>query len=109
MELFLVEVGSIAMPERDTERERMFLDVFLLILCNIIRTTWDTKKEKNHYRNTDTEIILVSDITYFGYTLCHFLLTSSKNCKIMVIKRFLEYIISEKSNCNKNCGYLVTI
>ena len=46
MELLFVEVGSIAMPERDTERERMFLDVFLLILCNIIRTTWDTKKEK---------------------------------------------------------------
>ena len=29
MELFLVEVGSIAMPERDTEREDVFGCVFI--------------------------------------------------------------------------------
>lgn len=32
MELFLVEVGSIAMPERDTERERE--DVFGCVFIN---------------------------------------------------------------------------
>ena len=47
------------------------LDVFLLVIYNI-RTTWDTEKEKSCFKNIDTELFLVSNITFLtpACTLC---------------------------------------
>ena len=62
-----------SLRERERGRERQGERI---IICNIIRTTWHTELEKSHYRNKDTETVLVSDMTYFGYILCEFSLNS---------------------------------
>ena len=47
---------------RDADR---FLDVFLLLSCNMIRTTWVIEKKKLYCRNLNREIYFVSNTIFF--------------------------------------------